>query len=291
MIKDIVTLKKKYLKYKNMHYRFLIALSMIGLVFTGCKNLPHDQATAQINQEPNVESYGIQGILWQQNSGEYEALCYQAFNVAQLYLEKELAQKSASGKPLAIITDIDETVLDNSPYQATQADKGESYSQETWAAWGDQEAAMAVPGALAFLKYAEKNHVEVFYISDRYESQNESTLQNLKNVNFPYADAEHLLLKRKGVDKEARREKVLKNYDVVIYMGDNLSDFSAIYDDQSTKKRNALTKQEKADFGTKFIVLPNPMYGAWMNEGIYEGKYDWTPTQKDSIIRTNLKKY
>lgn len=274
-----------------MNYRFFITLSMIGLIATGCKNLPHDQTTTHLNQEPNVENYGLQGILWQQNSGEYKALCYQAFNSAKSYLEEQLTQKSASGKPRAIITDIDETVLDNSPYQATQADKGESYSKETWEAWGEQEAAVAVPGALEFLEYAEKNNVAIFYISDRYESQNEATLRNLQNVNFPYADAEHLLLKKKGVDKEARRQKVLENYEVVMYMGDNLSDFSMIYDNQSTKKRNALTQQEKAEFGTKYIVLPNPMYGAWMNDGIYEGKYDWSPAQKDSIIRANLKKY
>src|SRR5882762_5770579 len=55
------------------------------------------------------------GAMWQQKAAEYKALCYQAYNLAKLRLDIILLQQHS--KPLAIVTDIDETVLDNSPYE------------------------------------------------------------------------------------------------------------------------------------------------------------------------------
>ncbi len=267
---------------------FAVTLSIIS--FVSCKNLPPQENQTSITSK-NIEEYALQGILWQQTAGEYKALCYQAFNAAKLQLEKEIENHSASEKPLAIITDIDETVLDNSPYQATQAKAGESYTSETWTAWGNQESAKAVPGALEFFNFVKSKGVQVFYISDRYDSQNEATLNNLKKAGFPNAEADHILLKQKGVDKEKRRQIVLEKHKVVMYLGDNLSDFSKIFDKQTLDARNSLTENEKDEFGKRFIVLPNPMYGAWQTDGIYEGNYNWTPAQKDSIIRAKLNSY
>ncbi|HMX80713.1 MAG TPA: hypothetical protein PLG91_10400, partial [Ferruginibacter sp.] len=34
--------------------------------------------------------YNVSGILWQQQSGEYKALCYQAYNLARMRLEEIL---------------------------------------------------------------------------------------------------------------------------------------------------------------------------------------------------------
>jgi len=271
-----------------MRSTYFISLSLILFSLSSCKNLPQAENVSGSAQQTNVESYQLQGILWQQSAAEYKALCFQAFNSATLQLKEEIANKSASRKPLAIITDIDETVLDNSPYQATQAKEGKPYSRDSWVAWGNLEEATSVPGSLDFLNYASANGVAVFYISDRHDVQQETTLNNLKKLGFPNADADHIFLKEKGVDKETRRQKVYKNYEVVMYLGDNLSDFSAIFDNQPTKTRNTLADSIKQKFGNTFIVLPNPMYGAWQTDGIYEGNYNWSPAQKDSIIREKL---
>lgn len=107
-------------------------------------------------------------------------------------------------------------------------------------------------------------------------------------MGFPAVDSEHVLLRTDTGKKQARRNIILKNHHVVMLLGDNLSDFSELFDDKSTKERNNLVEKMKDDFGTKFIVLPNPMYGDWETKGIYEGSYKWTEKQKDSIRKSKL---
>ena len=53
-------------------------------------------------------------MYWQKNAAEYHALCIQAYNLAKMKVDQAIATKSE--KPLAIIADIDETVLNNLPY-------------------------------------------------------------------------------------------------------------------------------------------------------------------------------
>ena len=126
--------------------------------------------TSTAAQAPKGESALIaNGKLWssyfQQNAAEYEALCLQAFNVAQLRLDEALAKKG--DKPLAIVTDIDETFLDNSPFEAYCAKKGISYSQEAWEEWTVLGDAKPLAGALDFFKYADSKGVTIFYVTNR----------------------------------------------------------------------------------------------------------------------------
>ena len=130
--------------------------------------------TSTAAQAPKGESALIaNGKLWssyfQQNAAEYEALCLQAFNVAQLRLDEALAKKS--DKPLAIVTDIDETFLDNSPFEAYCAKKGISYSQEAWEEWTVLGDAKPLAGALDFFKYADSKGVAIFYVTNRLEKE------------------------------------------------------------------------------------------------------------------------
>ena len=90
-------------------------------------------------------------------------------------------------KPLAIIADVDETVLDNSPYDGKLILNNTTYNRESWVEWGNLEIAEAIPGALEFLKYASEKNVEIFYISNRYSEQLDATVNNLKKLGFPDA--------------------------------------------------------------------------------------------------------
>ncbi|HEY9257890.1 5'-nucleotidase, lipoprotein e(P4) family [Chitinophaga sp.] len=226
--------------------------------------------------------------LWQQQSGEYKALCLQAYQLAALRLDQYLAAKGS--KPLAVVTDIDETVLDNSPYSVHQALAGKGYDDKSWMEWTAKAAADTVPGAPAFFKYAASKGVKVFYITNRAESERAVTLQNLQQYQFPDADDQHLLLKTTTSGKEPRRQQVLQQYDIVMLFGDNLGDFAAIFDKKPADERNAAALQSAASFGSRFIVLPNPMYGDW--EGaLYNFQYKLTPSQKDAIMKSRLKKY
>lgn len=226
--------------------------------------------------------------LWQQQSGEYKALCLQAYQLAALRLDQYLATKG--NKPLAVVTDIDETVLDNSPYSVHQALAGKSYDDKSWMEWTAKAAADTVPGAPAFFKYAASKGVKVFYITNRVESERAVTLQNLQRYQFPDADDQHLMLKATTSGKEPRRQEVLQQYEIVMLFGDNLGDFAAIFDKKPADERNAAALQSAASFGSRFIVLPNPMYGDW--EGaLYNFQYKLSAQQKDSIMKGRLKNY
>ena len=269
-------------------YNKLYLTIIVLLIFNiSCKTHSISKSIEKKIEKPiPIREHSVQALLWQQNSAEYKALCHQAFNLAKIYLDK--ARINYNKNPTAIITDIDETVLDNSPYNARMIRDDVNYTRATWNAWGKEETAKAVPGALAFFKYANSKGVKIFYLSNRRQEQKEETMQNLIKMGFPAVDSEHVLLRTDTGKKQARRNIILKNHHVVMLLGDNLSDFSELFDDKSTKERNNLVEKMKDNFGTKFIVLPNPMYGDWETKGIYEGSYKWTEKQKDSIRKSKL---
>ena len=62
---------------------------------------------------------------YQQRAAEYKALCYQAYNIAHDRIAQIGHENSPKRK--AIMTDIDETILNNSPYQAHQLLQGKDY--------------------------------------------------------------------------------------------------------------------------------------------------------------------
>jgi len=135
---------------------------------------------------------------------------------------------------------------------------GEDYSKVSWLEWGKEKKAKAVPGALNFIKYAQSKGVDVYYVSNRLFEQKSETLENLQKTGFPYADAAHVLLRDNGSGKEPGRLQVQESHEIVLLIGDNLSDFSEVFDNQSTDVRNRRVDSLKTVFGNRFIVLPIP---------------------------------
>lgn len=239
---------------------------------------------------PAAGSISVNGKLFatvfQQKAAEYKALCFQAFNVARWQLDQ---YKPTTTKPKAIITDIDETVLDNSPYEAHQTLKGKDYEPSSWYEWTAMGSADTVPGAPSFLKYAASKGIEIFYITNRMERERESTLRNLQKFNFPNADNSHFFPKLDTSSKESRRMKLADTHEVVMLLGDNLADFSNFFDKRTQQERDQNTERFASEFGSRFIIIPNTSYGDW--EGaLYKGKR-LTEAQKDSVIRAEVKTY
>lgn len=201
-------------------------------------------------------------VLYQQRAAEYKALCYQAFNMAAMMLEKDLLNKDIT-KKRALVFDIDETVLDNSPYEAKCALEGISYP-EKWKDWCMLGKAGSVPGAKAFINEAHEKGYTIIYISNRKAELYEKTKENLLNAGL-VLDNDSLLMMREGDDnsKEPRRQRVLKDYHITMLFGDNLADFNAAYENKTLAQRDSLTQAFKDEFGKRFIVLPNAMYGDW----------------------------
>jgi 5'-nucleotidase (lipoprotein e(P4) family) len=249
---------------------------------------PRVQQTGSTASSGMVADGKLWSSLFQQKSAEYQALCLQAFNLAQLRVDQALQQSHS--KPLAIITDIDETFLDNSPYAVHRALQGKDYSPETWYQWTAKGIADTLTGGLAFFKYAAAKNVTIFYITNRDEQERAGTLANLQRFGFPNADNQHLILRQGSSSKETRRQQVAQTHDIILLLGDNLSDFSLLFDKQSTAQRAANVQQLKNEFGKKFIVLPNANYGGW-EDAIYGNTHSLTPAQKDSAIKANLSGY
>lgn len=265
--------------YKRLNICILI-ISISSLLLSSCQHENH--------HEYSGTNHNLQAVVWQQNAAEYKALCFQAFNLAS-YRIKGITGSENDSLKYAIITDIDETVLDNSNYNARLIRDEADYNRESWDNWVNEEEAQLIPGAFEFFNSAAENGIEIFYISNRYESTLGPTISNLKKWNLPNADSSHVFLKTESSAKQSRRDKVLKDYTVLLYLGDNLADFSELFDDKSKAERNAISQDLRNEFGNKFIIFPNTMYGDWESDGIFNRNYDWTNAQKDSIRKSNLR--
>lgn len=242
--------------------------------------------TAHAQPTKNVKTLPV---LFQQTSAEYRALCYQAFNTASLRLNNIVNQKRKV-KRMAIITDLDETILDNSYSEAKLIKEGKEYSSSGWKEWTDRSAATAVPGAVEFLQQAHRKGITIFYISNRNINEINSTLYNLKQLNLPNADTAHMLFLDKTSSKEERRQKVMARYHVVMLLGDNLNDFMNLFEKKNIEDRFAETDKMKKEWGKKFIVLPNATYGEWEN-ALYNYGRNLSKDQKDSLLLNLLKGY
>ena len=221
----------------------------------------------------------INSVLWQKTSAEYRALAYQAFNLAQLRLSTALQQPS--DKPLAIIVDLDETVLDNSGFEAQTILEGKEFYND-FQEWVDKAMAKTVPGATDFLNFAYDNQVEVYYISNRNEKYREGTIKNLLKLGFPNADNAHVLLRNNDSNKQPRRDIVLSKFNVVLLMGDNLIDFLDVFRKKTISERYSSVDSLRTEFGKRFIILPNPMYGEW-EKTIYGGTRKIDPEKKQEL--------
>ena len=240
-----------------------------------------DKATNETLSRENLMS-----TLWYQSSIEAKALYYQGYNVAKMLLDEKM-EKNKYSKPIAIALDIDETVLDNSPQQAYFAVNMKMYP-EGWKEWVDEAIAMPLPGAKEFLNYAKEKGVEVFYISDRKVDQLNATIKNLKEQGLPFADEKHVLLKDKDMNsKESRRQKVEKDFSLIMLFGDNIVDF-AEFEKLSLKEREEKLLTIKEQFGNKFIIFPNPMYGSW-ESAVYSHDFKKSPQEKHDLRLNTLK--
>lgn len=272
---------------KNKKILLLLAVAITAISMTGCSNLyskSEDKVT--LTYDELVARENMMATNWYQTSGEARALYLQGYNVATQRLKEYL--KTPHTKPYSIVLDLDETVLDNSPYQAENIILGRGYDSKSWDEWVNMKKAKAVPGAKEFLQFADKNGVKIYYISDRTESQLEATIENLRAEGIPVQTNDSVLLKNKD-DKSGkvnRREYVKNHTQLIMLFGDNLSDFD-LFSSKSIDERNAKVEELSKEFGDRFIIFPNPLYGAF-ETAIYSGKFPQAKEKleiKESILK------
>ena len=237
--------------------------------------------------------YQVGAILWTQSSGEKAALAYQAFALARMTLDRDLRMNRYPRMKRALIVDLDETVIDNSRFQAMLVKTHQAYNGKLWTEWVNRAEATALPGAVEFLRYANSRGVRVFYITNRKDIEKEGTAASLKKLSFPNVNNETLLIRTdpNSSSKEPRRQSVSARYHVVLLMGDNLNDFAEVFENSKTvASRLSAVEQNKNQFGARFIVLANPMYGDWEN-AIYDYNTKLTEAEKNAKRKSAIKDY
>jgi 5'-nucleotidase (lipoprotein e(P4) family) len=247
--------------------------------------------TAMIAALPPLDL--LNAVLWQQTAAEYQAGSLQSFQTAQAQLELLLKQSSLtaaveqtgnfSALPPAVIVDVDETMLDNSAFQARLITSGKTFVEADWAAWCREAAALPVPGAREFSNFANARGVRVIYMSNRDVSLTEPTRANLAAYGFSDAANTQTFLfrdKANGMDtKGQRRTLVAKKYRIVMLVGDNLGDFNEGYR-SDVAARQTLVSDFSGYWGTRWIMLANPSYGSWE-----QTLYGFDAAQAPEVIR------
>lgn len=272
------------LRNKRARWLSLILLTALCSLTTFLPDAPAQNADNE---------YQVGAILWTQTSGEKAALSYQAFTLARMTLDRDLRMNRRGRTRRAVVVDVDETILDNSRYQAMLVQRRQNYESKSWTEWCNRVEATTLPGAVEFLRYAHSRGVKVFYITNRKEIEKEGTAKNLKKLGFPEVTDETLLVRtdKETSSKEPRRQAVAAKYRIVLLMGDNLNDFADVFEKSKTvDSRMEAVEMNKAQFGTRFIVLPNPMYGDW-ESAIFGYNNKLTEEEKAEKRRKALKGY
>jgi acid phosphatase len=242
-------------------FLFVLALSVSGF---GCVSV---RDTHEV----------LNSVLWIQTSAEYDTLSRLTFRQAKEALTRARADKTwtaaleqtgtFSNLPGAIVVDIDETVLDSSPFQGKVAAARTVYNQRLWDDWAARAQANGTPGASEFLSYARDNSVVVFYVTNRYFKQEKDTVANLQKRGFPVDSGGTFVLSRDekpdwGSDKSSRRAFIAETHRILLLIGDDLGDFVSGAKD-TPKNRVQLAQKHSSFWGTRWFLLPNPIYGSW----------------------------
>lgn len=247
---------------------------------------------SQVNDNKNDNAFNQEHIvystIWFQKSAEAKALYYQGFNLAKLRVEEYV--KISGEKPKAVVVDIDETMVDNSLFQGKSIEKGEGYSNEFWAEWSNLAMAKALPGAVEFTKFCDSLGVQVVYISNRKVQELEKTMKNMDSLGFAFVNPENYLLKEETSGKEVRRKIAMEKYDIILLLGDNLNDFSDVFEHRGDDWGVSTVEKYRNEFGKRFIVFPNPMYGEW-EKSVYGNEKGLTEEAKFMLRREAIDKY
>lgn len=202
-------------------------------------------------------------IRYQQRSAEVKALQRQCYALATLRLRAAVDENGGTGAGLAVVSDIDETILDNTPVMARAMHLGEHLDAfETWKLWEREGAPALLPGAAGFFRLADRLGVAIFYVSDRFEENKLATVATLSRLGLPQVHADRVLLF--GPTKAERRAAVERRHRIVLQLGDTLHDFDGCFAGASLDDQHRLAEDHGHRFGEDWIVFPNAAHGTWM---------------------------
>jgi 5'-nucleotidase (lipoprotein e(P4) family) len=202
-------------------------------------------------------------VRWVRQSAEHRAIFLQTYRAATAHVEREAAGRAPGS--WAVVLDADETVIDNSAFEAERVEKGIPFGRDHWGRWTARREATPLPGAAAFLSRVRALGGRVAIVTNRAESACPDT----EAVFRAHALAYDVMLCKPEPgpgDKNPRFEAVARGttpaglapLDLVAFVGDSINDFPGQSQAIRTEGDEAF-----ASFGARFFVLPNPMYGSW----------------------------
>jgi 5'-nucleotidase (lipoprotein e(P4) family) len=282
---------------KFMALRRLLFIVIVSSAITGCS--AHRNAVERQSTSPNVTTNHekLHAVLWLQQSAEFKACALQAYHLATLQLDQALnnptqwdnaiAGSAPANAPLAIIVDIDETILDNTPEEARfiKADKhkfDKTVNDQIWTPWIQKAKSDVIAGTVEFFQYVKSKDVKVFYVTNR--GSESDVRANLELWKFPLYDNEDTIYETgqsgdtTGGDKEFRRQLVGQKYRVLMLIGDDLADFISVKGATTVDARLKLIKDNDQKWGDQWIIIPDPAYGSW--ERVYYPNQGDDPVQK-----------
>lgn len=284
----------KNFNQKSFFRRFFTAkpLSVIMIVAALCfilgalsgpavmRAISADEAIAQKPAPSFPMAWRIASNLYMQTAAEYRAICLQIYESAEQRLETILQAKQLAFPKPAVVMDLDETVLDNSAFQAFLYQNNLEYTEALWDVYEKDypDEVTLVPGAKDFIAKAESNGVTIVYISNRSEANRPSTIKALERLGINTSNINvRLWLKKKGEssDKSARRDEAALRFNILLHIGDNLRDFSEAFamaklgpsaaeaNLADVERRYAAVDSAASHWGVDWFILPNPVYGEW----------------------------
>jgi 5'-nucleotidase (lipoprotein e(P4) family) len=202
-------------------------------------------------------------IKWVRDSAEYQALTRQTFRVAAASVRtqaKDLRRREVWG----VVLDVDETMLDTSPYWLELAAYDRRFDWASWDTWCERRVAKVVPGARGFVRAVREAGGRVAFVTNRSVATREATIDNLRGRGL-WGDTDRICLLTEDPDrtKRVRRTELREGRGpcgwegepvrVLAYLGDALHDLPEDGEDGGFDD----------NLGVRTFMLPNPMYGGF----------------------------
>ena len=283
---------------KSASFSLLLLSCTYFFACGGTQPCPESELVSNESHETqNLEHRLLHAVAWTQNSAEFSAMTTQLFRGAILPMEDALAdptwtavlEQTANYEalPPAIVLDLDETVLDNSPYQAWLLLNGETFNHDSWNAWCQSAEATAIPGVLSFLATMEDMGITPIFLSNRDVQTETATVRNL--ISLGIDTSPDMVWLRDEIDegsaKSGRRIAIAQNYRIIGLFGDNLGDFTDDYHG-SVEERAEVVNSYHTYWGERWFVLPNPQYGSWVPA---IAPYNLSTEESASALRNSLR--
>lgn len=248
--------------YRHNYLLLITAVLGLSLISTSALAQGSDKTAKKVLADCPIAGY-IMGLRYQQKSAEIKALQIQSYNLATLRLKQILNSDNPPEKP-TIVTDLDETVIDNTALLVRDMRACHNYTQwDTWLKWEQYGSPEAIPGAVEFFQFADQHGVDIFYVSGRAKQNKDDTMATLKKLGLPQVVDSHVHLVFYGPAKSEVRTKIAQDHTIVMLLGDSLADLSGVFEDASLAEQRQAVLKNAEHFGRDWIVFPNAAYGSW----------------------------